>query len=259
LDKILKLGYFFICDFVILFIVSGFITSRRLDMLNNKEYIVFSENSEFASIDTIESQQQYNRERFVDGFTRAIESIHDPRRDDCDHLLLTVIFIAVSSVICGATSYYDMETFGKEQKDWLSTFLPKTTSPSHDTFRRVLYLLKPNELFNAFLMMLKEWGHLDNTKHIAIDGKKLRGSGCQLKGLQMLNSVSAWDTVNGISLGQLVTRNGEDKEVGEFNTIPLLVGMLDVQGKLVSVDAGGCYAEIVHSIVIGGGDYVIGL
>ena len=71
--------------------------------------------------------------------------------------------------------------------------------------------------------------------------------------------VSAWDTDNGISLGQIATKSDEGKEVGEFNTIPKLIDLLDVDGKLITIDAGGCYAEITSVIVDGGGDYAITL
>ena len=80
-----------------------------------------------------------------------------------------------------------------------------------------------------------------------------------MKGQSLLNMVSAWDTENGISLGQVATKSDEGKEIGEFNTIPKLVNQLDVQGKLATIDAGGCYAEIAGSIVNGGGDYAITL
>ena len=47
--------------------------------------------------------------------------------------------------------------------------------------------------------------------------------------------VSAWDTENGLCLGQVATKNDEGKEVG------------------------GCYKEITGAIVAGGGDYAITL
>jgi len=38
-----------------------------------------------------------------------------------------------------------------------------------------------------------------------------------------------------------------------------LVNQLDIEGKLITIDAGGCYAEITDSIIDGGGDYAITL
>jgi len=71
--------------------------------------------------------------------------------------------------------------------------------------------------------------------------------------------VSAWDTENGIALGQLATKNNEGKDVGEYHTIPALIETLDIEEATVTIDAGGCYAEIADAVVKGGGDYVITL
>jgi predicted transposase YbfD/YdcC len=99
---------------------------------------------------------------------------------------------------------------------------------------------------------------LRTTKHIAIDGKTSRGC-YNIKGHCLLHVVSAWDTDNGIALGQLATKNDEGKDVGEYNTIPALLETLDIEGATVSIDAGGCYAEIVDAVVEGGGNYVVTL
>ena len=60
-----------------------------------------------------------------------------------------------------------------------------------------------------------------------------------------------------IALGQLKTKNDEGKDVGEYNTIPALIETLDVKEALVTIDAGGCYANIVDAVVEGDGNYLI--
>ena len=86
------------------------------------------------------------------------------------------------------------------------------------------------------------------TKHIAIDGKASRGC-YKIKGQCLLHVVSAWDTDNGIALGQLATKNEEGKDVGEYNTIPKLIEQLDIKGAVVTIDAAGCYTEITDAVV----------
>jgi predicted transposase YbfD/YdcC len=93
---------------------------------------------------------------------------------------------------------------------------------------------------------------------MAIDGKKSRGCS-PIKGQSLLNMVSAWDTKNGLALGQIATKNEEGKEVGKYNAIPKLIDPLDVKDTLVTIDAGGCYVEITSAIIDGGGDYAITL
>jgi len=65
--------------------------------------------------------------------------------------------------------------------------------------------------------------------------------------------VSAYGTETGLSLCHAPTKNEEGKDVGEFNAIPKVIEPLDIEDKLVTIDAGGCYTEITDVIIDGGG------
>jgi len=135
-------------------------------------------------------------------------------------------------------------------------FFPfKNGTPSHDTFNRVFELLDSNSLEKAYRLLI-EGLKIRDTKHIAIDGKTSRGC-YKIKGQCLLHIVTAWDTENGIALGQLATKNDEGKDVGEYNTIPKLIETLNVGEALVTIDAGGCYVNIIDAIVTGKGHYLI--
>ena len=189
-------------------------------------------------------------------FSIAVKEIGDPRTWEVDYPLREILFTALVAVCCGSESYYDFETFGKEQLRWLKKFFPyKNGSPSHDTFNRVFDLLDPNSLEKAYRLLI-EGLKIRNTKHIAIDGKTSRGC-YKIKGECLLHVVSAWDTDNGIALGQLKTKDDEGKDVGEYNTIPALIEVLDIKDAVVTIDAGGCYENIVGAIVEGEGNYLI--
>jgi len=189
-------------------------------------------------------------------FSAAINEIDDPRTWEVDYPLREILFTALVAVCCGSESYYDFETFGKEQLQWLRKFFPyKNGSPSHDTFNRVFELLDPPSLEKAYRLLI-EGLKIRNTKHIAIDGKASRGC-YKIKGQGLLHVVSAWDTDNSIALGQRKTKNDEGKDVGEYNTIPALIETLDVKDTVVTIDAGGCYENIVDAVVGGEGNYLI--
>jgi len=191
-------------------------------------------------------------------FSKNLANLVDPRtrKKRIDYPLDEIVFTSLVAVICGAESYQDFATFGEEQLNWLRDFFPFANGiPSHDTFRRIFELLDPKSLektYRHFIENLK----IKTLKHIAIDGKVSRGC-YNIKGQCLLNSVSAFDTENGIVLGQLATRNDEGKDVGEYNTIPLVIESLDITDAVVTVDAAGCYTEIVDEIVKGNGHYVI--
>lgn len=196
----------------------------------------------------------------AEAFLLAVDDIHDQRDiERCDHPIQEILFVAAVAVLCGSESHRDMQTFAETQADWLKQFIKlECGAPSHDTFRRVLECLRPDRLAEAVREMLQQLNMRDKGEHIAVDGKNLRGC-YNKKGMSLLRLVSAWDTENGISLAQVATKNDEGKDVGEFNAIPVLIGMLDIEGKMVTIDAGGAYVEIAGAVTKGGGDYAITL
>jgi predicted transposase YbfD/YdcC len=214
-------------------------------------------NSQKHIINTVKKDNSQRKIKAITkNFAEAVKEIDDPRTWEVDYPLREILFTALVAVICGSTSYYDIETFGREQLRWLKKFFPyKNGSPSHDTFNRVFALLEPNSLEKAYRLII-EGLKIRTTKHIAIDGKTSRGC-YKIKGQCLLHVVSAWDSENSIALGQLKTKNDEGKDVGEYNTIPALIETLDIEEALVTIDAGGCYANIVDAIVEGDGNYLI--
>jgi len=156
-------------------------------------------------------------------FDTAVQEINVPRRvRDVDHPLVEILFTALIAVCCGAQSFGDIETFGDEQLPWLKKFFPfKNGTPSHDTFTRVFDLFDSKSLEKAYRLLI-EGLKIRETNPIAIDGKTSRG--CYIiKGAILLHTVSAWDTDNGVALGQMKTKNDEGKDVGEYNTIQCIV------------------------------------
>ena len=214
---------------------------------------------EHALVNTIKKDNSKRKvKKITHTFDSAVHEIDDPRTKTgaIDYPLVEILFTALVAVVCGADSYPEIETFGTEQLQWLKKFFPfKNGTPSHDTFNRIFELLDPNSLEKAYRLLI-EGLKIRNPKHIAIDGKASRGC-YKIKGQGLLHVVSAYDTENGIALGQLKTKNDEGKDVGESNTIPALIETLDTKDAVVTIDAGGCYANVVDAIIEGKGHYLI--
>src|SRR3954454_18246493 len=178
--------------------------------------------------------------------------LKDPRRAHRRlHQLQDIIVVALCAVIAGAQDWQQIVTFGRKRLDWLRGFLELPNGiPSHDTFERVFDRLKPQ----AFQACFREWVRAVSAaltiKHVAIDGKTLRGSGSAQLG--PLHLVSAWATAQRLSLGQVAV----DAKSNEITAIPALLELLDLKGALVTIDAMGCQKDIAARIVAGGGDYV---
>jgi predicted transposase YbfD/YdcC len=125
--------------------------------------------------------------------------------------------------------------------------------PSHHTFERLFDRLDPLALQQALLGWLHSISEVLGVKHIAIDGKTLRGSGGGSSGLRYLHLVSAWATEANLTLGQVAV----EAKSNEITAIPRLLDLLDLHGMLVSINAMGCQKEIAKKIVERGGDYVL--
>ena len=129
--------------------------------------------------------------------------------------------------------------------------------PSHDTFNRVLALLKPEALQKCLLGWLRsvrdEAEDSREERHIAIDGKSLRRTFDRAAGQSMLHLVSAWSTANGITLGQVAV----DEKSNEITAIPRLLAIVDIRGATVTMDAMGNQKAIANAIIDGGGEYLL--
>ena len=163
-----------------------------------------------------------------------------------------IIVIALCAVIAGAQDWQEIETFGRKRHDWLSRFLELPNGiPAHDTFERVFNRLQPQGFQACFRAWVRAVSAALEIKHIAIDGKTLRGSGSAQLG--PLHLVSAWATAQRLSLGQVAV----DAKSNEITAIPALLELLDLKGALVTIDAMGCQKAIAAKIVDGGGHYAL--
>jgi hypothetical protein len=129
--------------------------------------------------------------RLVAVFT-PFENLADPRIERTRvHDLFELVVVALCGTIAGADTWADIERFGNERLTWLRTFLRLEAGiASHDTFGRVFALLDPAGLVACIQQWLDEVGR-EIGKHIAIDGKTLRGSFDKAAGRNPLHLVSA--------------------------------------------------------------------
>jgi predicted transposase YbfD/YdcC len=157
-------------------------------------------------------------------------------------------------VICGADDFVAIARFGKTKRAWLARFLDlETGTPSHDRFNAIFAAIKPAEFEKCLLSWITALHEITDGQVIAIDGKTLRRSFDAASGKAAIHMVSAWATVNQISLGQVVV----DAKSNEITAIPKLLEMLELSGAMVTIDAMGCQTEIAKQIVAAGADYCL--
>jgi predicted transposase YbfD/YdcC len=184
---------------------------------------------------------------------KHFSKLKDPRRRHRRlHRLQDIIVIALGAVIAGAQDWQEIETFGRKRRDWLKRFLALPHGiASHDTFERVFNRLDPRAFQACFRQWVQAIQETLSIKHVAIDGKTLRGSGTAKLG--PLHLVSAWATAQSLTLGQVAV----DAQSNEITAIPALLDLLDVEGAFVTIDALGCQKAIAQKILDRGADYIL--
>jgi predicted transposase YbfD/YdcC len=197
--------------------------------------------------------------RAPSSFQAHFASLSDPRSFHAPnqrHELIDILVIAICAVICGAEGWEDIEEYGKAQAQWFAEFLDLPHGiPSHDTFRRVLSQLDPDELTQCFIAWTAALSDLSGGDIVSIDGKTLRHSFDRATSTAAIHMVSAWAHRNRLVLGQVKV----DDKSNEITAIPALLQLLDVRGATVTIDAMGCQKEIAKVITEQGADYVLAL
>jgi predicted transposase YbfD/YdcC len=184
-------------------------------------------------------------------------SLKDPRIErNKRHALIDIIVLTVCAVVSGADGWEEIEQFGQEKLDWLRKFVGLNNGvPSHDCIAYVIARVSPKGFRECFMSWTRAVTEATGGDVIAVDGKTSKGSRDRKADRKPLHMVSAWATANRLVLGQEAT----DEKSNEITAIPKLLGLLELKGCIVTLDAMGCQRAIAEQITDQQGDYVLGL
>lgn len=187
--------------------------------------------------------------------TKHFERIEDHRQaTKVTYPLFDVLFLTVVAVIGGSEGWEDIEDFGHCHLELLKKYGDFSEGiPVHDTIARIISKVNPEALQQAFISWMQATEQLTQGQVIAIDGKTLRGSYNREDRQSAIHMVNAFSVANGVVMGQLKT----DAKSNEITAIPELLGLLDIQGALVTIDAMGTQADIAHTIIDKGADFLL--
>ena len=183
-------------------------------------------------------------------------NLPDPRASNTRHRLSDVMFIALAASLCGAQSAVDYAQFARSKRGLLESFLGPFDPPSHDTFSRLFRRLDPEAFGQAFAAFARGFAAALGDV-VALDGKAMRRAYEAGGRAWPPIIVSAWAAEARLVLGALKAeaRAGE----GEAATAVRLIGLLDLDGALVTGDALHCTRAMTAAIRARGGDYVLAL
>lgn len=183
--------------------------------------------------------------------------VTDPRVNrGHNHDFLSLIFMALTSTLCGCEGWADVERFVLAKWSWFEKHVSMEQGvPSHDTFGRLFARLDTGEFLTAMHAWVDEFCGSLRGQGIAIDGKTLRGSYDTEKGQSPLHTITAFATSTRLCLRQMSV----DEKSNEIPAVPLLLQLLDLTGATVTMDAMHCQVETLQTILDGDADYVIGV
>jgi predicted transposase YbfD/YdcC len=171
-----------------------------------------------------------------------------------------ILLLCLLAVVAGAETITDIAKFGRLKLAFLRRFRPFADgTPAHDHLGDILATLAPEPFERCFVAWVAAQTGVP-AEVVAVDGKTVRRSGSKtskkkkdLKG--PIHIVSAFAARQRLVLGQV--KVGEKSN--EIIAIPKLLGMLSIEGAIVTIDAMGCQRDIAQTIVDKKADYILAL
>lgn len=189
-------------------------------------------------------------------FIKHFSTLKDPRRTgkgNFSYPLNEILFLVISSIICGWSEWKEMVYFGNQNLEWLRKFYPyKNGIPSHDTLEHVFKHLDTKQFNRCFIDWIASISRQSDGNVIALDGKTVRGA-ASMFGDSKLHIVSAFCSVNKLCLGQLKVGDKSN----EITAIPELLDLISIKGHIITIDAMGCQKEIAEKIINKEADYIL--
>lgn len=202
-------------------------------------------------------------------FVRLFRHVDDCRIDAMiDYPLEEILLIAFLAILANASTWLEMELFGKSKQRWLKKFIRlKNGVPSHDTFRRVFSLIDSPSLQKATVDFLMENMNAirrslnlpaDGYRLICVDGKEERGTGRKYgtdEAVRNLQTLHVYDATNSICLYSCPI----DSKTNEIPVAQDSLKGIDLKSCIVTFDALHTQKDTIRIIANKGGDYVGGL
>lgn len=174
------------------------------------------------------------------------EILEDPRDTrGKKHELIDILIMTIYGILCGYTDFTNLADFLKVHENYFNELLDlKNGTPSHDTLSNVFSIIDSAKFLNIFIDWISEIIE-QNGNHLSIDGKAVKSARDRINGGNTPYIVSAFLSDIGISVGQVKV----DDKSNEITAIPELIKILDIKGKIITIDAIGTQEEICNLIV----------
>lgn len=196
---------------------------------------------------------RYNNES-LSALAWQLETIDDPRDNRGKlHRLIDIFILTIYGSLWGHTDFTNMAADLKYHEAFFTNLLGLPHGiPSHDTFSAVFSVISPEEFLECFIGWIVG---IMNTKgkQVVLDGKAVRAACDKIHNGRVPYLVNAYVLEAGLCIGQIRI----DDKTNEIKGIPEMIGWLDLEGAVVTIDAIGCQKEIVELLIEKGADFVL--
>jgi predicted transposase YbfD/YdcC len=199
-------------------------------------------------------------------FSEGIEDVRVQGR--CYYDLYKIITLAFFAILHGFNNACEMNIYATVNKALLIKLglLDGTEIPSHDTFRRVLTIIDPEELqeaaTSAFADIVRK---IDKNVHVSgefelleADGKTINGSGRSNSAAKSKTNISMLNIFNASS-GLVIGCKAINRKTNEIPVAQYLLRSLKLKKTIVTADALHTQKETTKVIAERKGDYVLTL
>ena len=173
------------------------------------------------------------------------EILEDPRdMRGKRHELINILIMTIYGILCGYTDFTNLADFLKVHENYFANLLNLVNgTPSHDTLSKVFAAIDSKKFLEIFIIWIKEIIK-DNGLHLSIDGKAVKSARDAINGGNTPYIVSAFLSDIGLSVGQVKV----DNKSNEITAIPELIKLLDIENKIITIDAIGTQENICNLI-----------
>lgn len=173
------------------------------------------------------------------------EILEDPRdMRGKRHELINILIMTIYGILCGYTDFTNLADFLKVHENYFTNLLNLVNgTPSHDTLSKVFAAIDSKKFLEIFIIWIKEIIK-DNGLHLSIDGKAVKSARDAINGGNTPYIVSAFLSDIGLSVGQVKV----DNKSNEITAIPELIKLLDIENKIITIDAIGTQENICNLI-----------
>lgn len=192
----------------------------------------------------------------MEEFIEWIGCIEDIRQQSkIRYTVQEVVLIVFCATLAGVYDWEHIEVWADYHLDYFREYLEYPNGiPSHDTLERVIGMIAPEYLqqaYNKWTETVENGENINLRKLICIDGKTMCGN--RKNDSRPNHIVTAWSRDGGYSLGQKTV----SEKSNEITAIPKLLDVINIKGSIITIDAIGTQTAIVEKIREKRANYVL--